>query len=186
MNLTVKILAGILVVIYPFAIYFGMEYFEPKYLAIILAVIVMTRFVSGLLSPGYESKQIRIGTAILGLIIVGFAFAYNSIDSLKIYPLLINFTLLGVFGYSLFYPPSLIERLARLTNPELPDEAIAYTRKVTQIWCLFFFINGIVSFITAFYTSVEVWTLYNGLLSYLIMGSLFLGEFVYRKLFIEK
>ena len=186
MNLVVKAIAGILIVLYPFAVYFGLEHFEPKYLALLLAIIVITRFIGGLISPGLEKPQLRIATAFLGLLLVVIAFISNSIDSLKVYPVIISFTFLTVFGYSLLYPPTMIERLARLTRPDLPEKAVSYTRKITQIWCVFFLLNGVVALFTAVYTSLSIWTLYNGFLSYLIMGSLFLGEFVYRKLFIEE
>jgi hypothetical protein len=43
---------------------------------------------------------------------------------------------------SLLSGPSMIERLARLREPDLPPEAIRYTRRVTQAWCVFFVFNG--------------------------------------------
>ena len=85
-----------------------------------------------------------------------------------------------VFSFSLFKPPSVIETFARLKEKNLNKKGIKYTEKVTLIWCLFFIINGCISFYTALYSELEFWMLYNGFISYILMGCLFLGEFLVR------
>ena len=75
--------------------------------------------------------------------------------------------------------PSLIERLARLQHPDLPPEGVIYTRRVTQVWCGFFIVNGIIALATAPCSSFEVWSLYNSLIGYILMGILG-GEYVVR------
>ena len=99
---------------------------------------------------------------------------------LKLYPVLVNVALLGVFAYSLISPPSIIERFARMREPDLPVEAIGYTRRVTQVWCGFFSVNGAIALMTALWASATIWTLYNGLIAYLVMGLLFGGEYFTR------
>jgi uncharacterized membrane protein len=74
----------------------------------------------------------------------------------------------------------MVERIARLTEPDLSEEAINYTRNVTVIWVIFFLINGTIATYTTFYTSIEVWTLYNGLIAYLLMGLIFGIEYTVR------
>jgi len=91
----------------------------------------------------------------------------------------VNVVLLGVFGVSLWKPPSMIERFARLQTPDLPFQAIAYTRKVTWIWCGFFILNGSIATASVF-ANDKVWALYNGLLSYIFMGILLAGEYLVR------
>ena len=88
--------------------------------------------------------------------------------------------MLAVFASSLWQPQTIIERLARLQEPELPQSGIDYTRKVTKVWCLFFVINGSIALYTCF-QPLEIWTLYNGLLSYVFAGLLFAGEWVVRQ-----
>jgi uncharacterized membrane protein len=92
----------------------------------------------------------------------------------------VNSTLLSLFAYSLLFPPSIIERWARLRNAELPARAISYTRRVTQVWCIFFAMNGAAALITALWASAAVWTLYNGIVAYLLMALLFAGEYCVR------
>jgi uncharacterized membrane protein len=102
---------------------------------------------------------------------------------LKCYPVLINVFMLILFGYSLIAPPTAIERIARLKEPNLPPIAVTYTRRVTQIWCGFFVINACISLSTALWASPAIWSLYNGLISYLLMGLLFGSEYLFRQHF---
>jgi acyl-coenzyme A synthetase/AMP-(fatty) acid ligase/3-hydroxymyristoyl/3-hydroxydecanoyl-(acyl carrier protein) dehydratase len=57
----------------------------------------------------------------------------------------------------------------------------AYCRKVTLVWCLFFVINGGIAVFTVFFASDALWSLYNGGISYIVMGILFGGELMVRK-----
>ncbi|HFC3024557.1 TPA: hypothetical protein ACFIR0_000119 [Neisseria gonorrhoeae] len=47
------------------------------------------------------------------------------------YPVLVNLMMLAVFGSSLFAGQTVIEKLARLQQPDLPEKAVRYTRRVT-------------------------------------------------------
>ena len=88
--------------------------------------------------------------------------------------------LLTLFAYSLIAPPSMVERLARLDDADLPPAAIAYTRRVTQLWCGFFAANGAVALYTALFATMAEWSFYHGFLAYLLMGLLFAGEYCAR------
>jgi len=99
---------------------------------------------------------------------------------LKLYPVLVNAALFGVFAYSLLVPPTVVERMARLRDPDLPADAIGYTRRVTQVWCGFFIVNGTIALVTALYASSALWWFYNGFLAYLLLGFLFVGEYCVR------
>jgi uncharacterized membrane protein len=108
--------------------------------------------------------------------------AFSGNDALeRWYPTLISTLLLCAFGLSLVYGPPLIERIARVREPDLPDAAIPYTRKVTWVWVVFFVFNGVVSAVLTLWAPLAWWTLYNGLLVYFIMGTLFAGEWLLRK-----
>ena len=87
--------------------------------------------------------------------------------AVKIYPILMSLSVASVFALSLRYPPTVIERLARIREPELSPAGITYTRKVTIVWVVFLIANAGVSLITALWGTLAQWTLWNGLLSYL-------------------
>jgi uncharacterized membrane protein len=115
------------------------------------------------------------------LLLAGLAVWSNALLPLKLYPVLVNAVMLSLFSYTLISPPSMIERLARLREPELPLQAIVYTRRVTQVWCGFFVLNGAIALATALWASAAVWSVYNGIIAYLIMGLLFGGEYLVRR-----
>jgi len=93
----------------------------------------------------------------------------------------VNAVLFSVFAYSLYRGTPVIERLARLSEPDLPPHAVRYTRKVTAVWCGFFVLNGSLALYTATQTSMAFWALYNGCLAYLLIATLFAGEWLVRR-----
>ena len=102
---------------------------------------------------------------------------------LKSYPVLINAALLAVFAGSLLRPPTVIERGLRLAGQPVPPEAPPYLWWVTLAWCMFFLVNGAIAAWTALAAPLAWWTLYNGLLSYLLIGLLFSVELVTRRIY---
>jgi acyl-coenzyme A synthetase/AMP-(fatty) acid ligase/3-hydroxymyristoyl/3-hydroxydecanoyl-(acyl carrier protein) dehydratase len=99
---------------------------------------------------------------------------------------LISGLLLGVFGFTLFSPPSMIFRFATFQDKSivgsLAEKRVeGYCRKVTLVWCGFFILNGGIASYTIFSGSDILWSIYNGGISYILMGLLFAGEFIIRK-----
>lgn len=182
MQILLKTIIAMVVILYPIAIYFGLQHFEPKLIALLLAALVVTRSFVARGKLFQAIKGLWIVVLFAGLAIAGLSYFLNSTLGLQLYPAIITTSFLAVFGYSLYSPPSIIERIARIQDPDLPAAAIPYTTKVTKIWCLFFIFNILASLYTVFFTTIEIWTLYNGLISYVLMGTLFLAEFIYRKL----
>ncbi|HCU64203.1 MAG TPA: hypothetical protein DF774_00425 [Rheinheimera sp.] len=122
------------------------------------------------------------GFAALTLLVLLLALLAGQTElALLYYPVWINAGLLLIFAWSLYFPPTVIERLARLMEGELPESGVRYTRKVTQVWCLFFFGNGSVAACLAWYGNWQWWLWYNGALSYLLMGLLFGAEYLVRR-----
>lgn len=160
---------------YPVAVYFGLRHAPPQVLAAILAALVGLRLIAG---SGGRRHFAPVGIALLAFSL--FAVWRNDSLTLRFYPVLTNLLMLAVFGWTLVRPPPLIERLARRREPDLPAAAIRYTRRITQLWCLFFIANGGVALYTVLFSSLAVWSLYNGLISYLLMGALFAGEWLFR------
>lgn len=173
--LTVAVTA--LLVLYPLLVYVGIQQLGPRILAAILLAAALLRIVAAKVTGqalGNSSWLLLAAAAATGL-----TLATGSVIGLKFYPVLVSALMLVVFGYSLWRPPSMIERFARLQQPDLPEQAIPYTRKVTWVWCGFFVINGVIATATVF-ASDQIWALYNGLLSYILIGLLVGGEYLVR------
>jgi uncharacterized membrane protein len=81
---------------------------------------------------------------------------------------------------TLISPPPVAEKFARVWVQNLSEDEIRYCRKVTQVWCAFFAGNGSLAAGLAVYASLGIWTIYNGVIAYLLMGTLFASEFLYR------
>lgn len=101
------------------------------------------------------------------------------------YPLIINLIFFYTFFSSLFRPQSFVESIARISEPNLPDQAIKYTRWVTVVWSIFFLTNAGVVLYIANWGTLEFWALYTGFVSYIIVGCIFTIEFVVR-IFLKK
>lgn len=166
------VLAGLL---YPFAVYFGMAHFAPWQFALLLGGLWLGRALSQVQRPGGRWM------AVAALAFCALLAMFNSPQLLRWYPVLINTFMLGLFGLSLKFGAPLVERLARLREPDLPDAAVRYTRQVTQVWCLFFLANGLVACALTLWAPLSWWTLYNGLIAYGLMGLLFAIEWRVRQ-----
>ncbi len=167
----------LLLVLYPLLVYVGIQQLGPRVLAAILLAAALARLVIAKISGkvlGNSAWLLLAAAAATGLTLVT-----GSVFGLKIYPVLVSGVLLVLFGISLWRPPSMIERFARLQQPDLPAPAIAYTRKVTWVWCGFFVVNGAVATATIF-AGDYWWALYNGLVSYLLIGLLLAVEYLVR------
>jgi uncharacterized membrane protein len=175
------ILSSIIIIAYPFAVYAGVTLFGIGGAAVFIALLFLLRFflptVSGSLSQ--QGHTVRLMAA-AGFVMAALSLVMNDAKWFRCYPVAVSLLLLGLFGYGLFRPPSMIERIARLKDPDLPDAAVRYTRKLTFVWCLFFLFNGLIALYTALAATLEVWTLYNGFISYILIGALLLGEYCFR------
>jgi uncharacterized membrane protein len=169
---------------YPIVIYCALLWFEPRVIAAVLVIALLLRrprltlaFVSGFSWISHAVIVAAIGLAI------GAALA-NDEMLLRLYPAGVSLALLAVFALSLWSPPTVVERLARLGRgvAELPPDAVRYTRHVTEVWCGFFALNAAIAIWSALAASREVWALYNGFLAYVAMCVLFFGERVVRRL----
>ena len=96
------------------------------------------------------------------------------------WPTLISFGLLYSFARTLWVPPPMVERFARRQKVDLSPDEVRYCRQVTLVWCGFFILNGLVAATLALGHAIRVWRFYNGFVSYLLVGTLFAAEFLYR------
>ncbi|TCI03284.1 hypothetical protein EZV61_10420 [Corallincola luteus] len=168
----------VLVISYPVLVYLGLKHLKVSELGVILIGLFIARLC---FTAKSTSKKLVLPLSIIGCALALIAIASDSTLSLTFYPVVVNTTMFILFGQSLLYGQTIIEQLARLKHPELPEEGIIYTRKVTWIWTVFFVVNGSIALYTALYCSLEEWTFYNGFIAYIMMGILLLGELIFRR-----
>ena len=163
---------------YPFIALFAVKAIGPIPVVAALCLLLVLRVAFG------WGKGVPLGMALAPLVVallMGLMMVWDAHRAVRFYPVFMNGAMLAAFAASLFKGPSMIERLARIAEPDLPEAGVRYTRKVTIAWCVFLLLNGLAALWTALYASLEVWTAYNGFVAYLLMGALFGGEFLVRR-----
>lgn len=174
MKTAARILLVLISIAYPLLWYVGRERGIFPWLAVGMCVLWAIRALA------QQDKGQKTVSALLAAFFA-LLLASGSANSMYWYPVLVNALMFILFFASLFTRQSIIERLARLTEPDLPPQAIAYTRRVTQVWCIFFVLNGgIAAYLAAFGTH-RAWALYTGIIAYVFMALLFAGEYMLRQ-----
>ncbi|MCT4712807.1 hypothetical protein MUA04_21815 [Enterobacteriaceae bacterium H11S18] len=171
---------GLAVVGWPFAVWLALTYPQLRWLLPLLAVCFVLRLAALRGKTGALSRAAQ-GLAVVGAILTLASMGLREARLLMWYPVVVNMVMLALFGGSLLSRMPLVERLARWREGELSPAAVSYTRRVTHVWCGFFIINGTVAVWTCLHGNLHLWTLWNGMLSYLFMGLLFAVEWVVRQ-----
>ncbi|MCR9246575.1 MAG: hypothetical protein NXI31_16195 [bacterium] len=193
-------LAGLALVAYPVLVWLGLTAVEdvsgtdgdsgraepgwasPRWLALMLLLLVLPVAVVRLRSSRRAAVR---GLAFVPLVAVVGLLAAAILDGAGLMlavPAAINAVVLGAFGVTLRAGAMpMIERFARLQEPELDAEQRAWCRLWTWIWCAFFLVNGTVAAMLALFAPLSWWAFYNGLLSYGLVGLLLGGEWLLRR-----
>lgn len=109
-------------------------------------------------------------------------FHFTRFKALKLYPVCVNFGIFLIFFSSIFSEETIIQKFAKMIDGELSKIELDYTRNLTYIWSLFLFIQFIISVITVF-CSDRIWIIYNGCISYILLGTFFTVEYIVRIFF---
>jgi uncharacterized membrane protein len=173
-----RALIVLILLLYPFGVYLGLESLGPVALGAVLASLFLVR----LWILGTRGSKLGIAVALALVFVATLAFTRND-TLLKFYPVLLNAGLLALFAASLVRPPTVIERGLRLAGQDVPPEAPPYLWWVTLVWCGFFVVNGAIAAWTALAAPLSWWTLYNGGVSYGLMAVLFGAEWVARGIY---
>lgn len=125
------------------------------------------------------SNRIKAILPVLITVLVIVLFHYTQWLFVKFYPVVVNFSLFMMFFVTSFHKETVIQRFAKVIEPNIKPKALEYTRKLTYIWAGITFLNFLISLATV-YMSEKVWALYNGCISYILIGLIFAIEYVVR------
>ncbi len=143
----------------------------------------------GLAAPGPErnAAPARPGLRSLGWLpilpasMLVLAAWLDSRGFVLVVPAALSGAFLLAFGATLWRGPPMVERFARLQDPDLTPAEVAWCRLWTWIWCVFFCLNAAIGLSLAALGALLAWATYNGLVSYVVMGLLFALEYAIRK-----
>lgn len=174
MQKLMQVLIALMFVAYPFLV--GWSLARGSFMAVSVMLIAL-----GLLRLLVKSSAFLWPLSLFTVVCGAMSVLFNDHMWLKVYPVLTSLGAFAIFASTLWRPPSMIERFARIMQPDLPASGVQWTRRVTFVWCGFFILNAAISWWTSVYASTEIWVLYNGFISYVLMGILLIGEFILRK-----
>ena len=176
-----RLVLGVLALAYPVLVYLGLTRFDAR--SVGAAAVLVMGIVLLLRMRG--SAAGRVGQALLPTvppIVLGLGTVALDEPRLLLWiPVLISLSLLASFGLSLRAGATpMVERFARLSDPELPPIAVTHCRQVSIAWCVFFVLNAATAASLALWGSYGAWALYSGAIAYALMGLMFAGELLVR------
>lgn len=160
--------------LYPFLVGYSILNGQLMWVSGLLLVLGLCR----LLAP---NNNLLWPLATFSILCGGLSLLLRDQAWLKLYPVLMSVGALIIFASTLLRPPSMIERFARIHQPDLPASGVIWTRKVTMVWCGFFALNALIALGTVLLDNLKLWMLYNGFISYLLMSALLGAEFLLRR-----
>jgi uncharacterized membrane protein len=170
---SIGILLGIT---YPFLVYFGIQRFNASAFAIILLIALAIR--------GYSTmSMLNFWQTASLIVLVTYSLVtaiLNSQVMLLFYPVIASISIACVFFVSLKDKQPLLEKVAERMGEIINKHAQHYLYWLTFIWGILLVINGVIAAYTAFYLTLKQWALYNGFISYVLFGSFFIIELIFR------
>jgi uncharacterized membrane protein len=160
-------------------VFCGLTYFGVRLTAIVLLLFAGRRFIVLLLSHRSTSRLVLIQATLMAIIIAGAA-ASGSAFVLRVTPFAVSLTFIAMFAFSLRNTP-LIERFARLQEPELSPEKIAYCRSLTKLWVGVLTVNSGLLLFASLCQNEALWAILVGPVSYGMLGMVFAIEYPFRK-----
>lgn len=166
----IKIFGFGFAILYPFIVFVALnEGVDLRFLALLLLLSAGISF--------FRNKNIWVFLCVL-LLSLCLVVCNNDLF-LKLYPVLMNLSVCFIFALSLRGTP-LIEKIAKKMGHNLGPKQKEYTRRVTLAWAIFMLCLAIISLITVFLSN-EIWVMFNGLISYVLIAIMIGVEFVIRK-----
>ena len=163
---------------YPFVVYGALGRVPAAALVVAALTLVAGRLI--LLRRAAGARSLLPALLAVFAITAGLGLMEAELAA-RLYPVVMSLGMAAAFGLSLLGGPSLVEGFAALTEPDPSASARAYMRQVTKVWCGILVVNAGLSGLTALSGDLALWTLYNGLLSYLLMGTVFAEEYAIRR-----
>ena len=122
----IKLLTGLLLLAWPFVIWFGLAHNGLHWLLPLIALLLLLRLRQTRRRAGPLQAVTQI-VAVVGIALCVASFLLKTHQLLLFYPVVVNAIMLAVFGGSLWSTMPIVERLARLQEPDLPEKGVRYT-----------------------------------------------------------
>lgn len=161
---------------YPFIVYSGLTAFGPAALSLVLFALLLARVV---MRGDYHQPEQYAQLLVVGSLCLLAAWRDSELI-LRYYPVAMSLGFAGFFAISLRAKETLIERFASVFVSDIQAHQRQYMRGLTKIWVGLLLFNAMVASYTACCLSLAHWTLYNGVIAYVMFGLFSMAELVNR------
>lgn len=168
-----------MMMVYPLVAYIILLLEQPLFIISYLLLVIL--FVA---IEKFRKKHWSAGVLLLFCFVLTIYLVTQSYIQYLLYlpPILILFSLFILFSQSLSVGKTpIITRYAALIGDKQEDKHLHYYRLLTTAWSVFFLFMTLTSVLLAIYTNSDTWSFFTHIISYLLIGTFFIIEFVYRK-----
>jgi len=191
-----KYLFGLIAILYPLLVFCTLVIFKLPIRYFSIGLIIFAIAYSVINSHHYKGKK-TAGLFITPLILCAIGavslFMEDSPFFIKLYPALADLAFLTIWVTSFFFPPPLayyfIDIFDKSMKTVIPQKRFElYCFRATLVWCVYFIADGIIAVltVTVYYHLEFIWIIYNAVITYIIMGLIFAGEYIILKLKLKK
>lgn len=181
MKTVLGIISTLFLLASPWVLYWTLSQQQVGIAAIALIGWVIVRTIPVLLSAKREQRIAALQLPAIALVFACLGWVSNNGTWLLVMPSATQATFGLAFLRSLSRTP-LIEHFARMMKPELSVKEQAHCRSWTWIWGIYLLVLAATGLALARWASLTVWTVYVGVVSYVLVGVLFAVEYLIRKI----
>jgi uncharacterized membrane protein len=198
-----KYLFGLLALFYPLLVFGVLVVFKWPRSYFSIGLIIFAIAYSLVNRQHYRGKKtigLFVTPVILFIIGAVSLFLGDSDIFFLLYPALADLAFLVIWVTSFFFKPPFafyfIDIIDRTMKSVVPKHRFdVYCFRATMVWCVYFIFDGLAAVFTVgliYFESIpkeaasRVWTIYNNIISYFIMGMIFAGEYIILKLKLRK
>jgi len=175
------VISALFIVASPWVLYWTLSQQEIGVAAITLVGWVIVRTIPVLLSAKRAQQLAALQLPAIALVFALLGWVSNNGTWLLILPSATQATFGFAFLRSLSSTP-LIEHFARMVKPELNAAQQAHCRSWTRVWGIYLLLLAAAGLALAYWATLTVWTFYVGILNYVLIGVLFIVEYIARKI----
>jgi len=182
-SLAWRLAGAVLLLAYPVLVYQGLTHWSSRVVALALLCVLVPVMLGRLRRVDATALRSLAAIPLVTMVCLLLGFALDASGFVLVVPVAINAVLLIAFGSTLRRGRvPMVERFARLHEGDLSPAKVRWCRQWTVAWCVFFVANGGIALVLALAAPLAVWTAYNGLVAYLLMGLLLATEWIARRL----
>ena len=111
----------------------------------------------------------------------GWSHAGDALAVAAVVPIAMNFGVAALFAASWWRGDPLVTRFARLEGEPLTPTQERYCRRLTVVWAVYLSALGVIGIAIALYGDDRMRAWWSGIVNYLLIAALFVGELLYRR-----